>query len=317
MYVIVYRFCICRAQFAEYVQKNVALYQFCNGIPLTTTVAANFTRGELATALRKQKYNLDESRKKMIVQKMGKHLRDYKSILSKMIRELAQDNDAANQLALMKPDNLTSEGAAFMKKRLSAEFEAKSKVFQEMRKNQELPHTMSRKGYARLEDEMKKENDRSDNPKELSRMDVWICGHTRNGGKPINELVAEVVVQGMGFGSVPSKVDALTEKNVTMKQFRSHISYLEQQLEELRAIVTQGGKTTKSQRSNDENIANSKSANKVYQYFEYKCTNASPIGLMVPVVDGSHSYRSVKVVKCLVGSVDAELRHQEGSYLQF
>lgn len=43
----------CRAQFTEYVQKNVALYQFRNGIPLTTAAAANFTRGELATALRK------------------------------------------------------------------------------------------------------------------------------------------------------------------------------------------------------------------------------------------------------------------------
>ncbi|KAK4257818.1 hypothetical protein QN277_007355 [Acacia crassicarpa] len=42
-----------RVQFTEYIQKNVALYQFRNGIPLTTAVAANFTRGELATPLRK------------------------------------------------------------------------------------------------------------------------------------------------------------------------------------------------------------------------------------------------------------------------
>ncbi|CAN1808008.1 Proteasome subunit beta type-2-A, partial [Linum perenne] len=44
----------CRVQFTEYIQKNVSLYQFRNGIPLTTAAAANFTRGELATALRKQ-----------------------------------------------------------------------------------------------------------------------------------------------------------------------------------------------------------------------------------------------------------------------
>ena len=31
----------------------MALYHFRNGIPLTTAAAANFTRGELATALRK------------------------------------------------------------------------------------------------------------------------------------------------------------------------------------------------------------------------------------------------------------------------
>eukprot|EP01018_Ginkgo_biloba_P021378 Gb_19480 [translate_table: standard] len=42
-----------RVQFTEYIQKNVLLYQFRNGIPLTTAAAANFTRGELATALRK------------------------------------------------------------------------------------------------------------------------------------------------------------------------------------------------------------------------------------------------------------------------
>lgn len=45
-----------RAQFTEFIQKNVSLYQFRNGIPLTTSAAANFTRGELATALRKSPY---------------------------------------------------------------------------------------------------------------------------------------------------------------------------------------------------------------------------------------------------------------------
>lgn len=48
-----YLILIYRVQFTEYIQKNVALYQFRNGIPLTTAAAANFTRGELATALRK------------------------------------------------------------------------------------------------------------------------------------------------------------------------------------------------------------------------------------------------------------------------
>ncbi|KAH9304006.1 hypothetical protein KI387_008410, partial [Taxus chinensis] len=46
-------------QFTEYIQKNVHLYQFRNGIPLTTAAAANFTRGELATALRKNPYSVN------------------------------------------------------------------------------------------------------------------------------------------------------------------------------------------------------------------------------------------------------------------
>ncbi|CAD5184875.1 proteasome subunit beta type-2-B-like [Musa acuminata AAA Group] len=45
-----------RVQFTEYIQKNVHLYEFRNGIPLTTAATANFTRGELAIALRKNPY---------------------------------------------------------------------------------------------------------------------------------------------------------------------------------------------------------------------------------------------------------------------
>ena len=40
-------------QFTEYVQKNVHLYKFKNNMPLSTAATANFTRGKLATALRK------------------------------------------------------------------------------------------------------------------------------------------------------------------------------------------------------------------------------------------------------------------------
>jgi 20S proteasome subunit beta 4 len=47
------RFCWRRVQFTEFIQKNLHLYQFRNTIPLSTAAAANFTRGELATALRK------------------------------------------------------------------------------------------------------------------------------------------------------------------------------------------------------------------------------------------------------------------------
>lgn len=53
LFVFLFDFFFYRVQFTEFIQKNVALYQFRNGIPLTTAAAANFTRGELATALRK------------------------------------------------------------------------------------------------------------------------------------------------------------------------------------------------------------------------------------------------------------------------
>ncbi len=45
-----------RVQFTEYIQKNIALYELRTGIPLSTHAAAHYTRGELATFLRKSPY---------------------------------------------------------------------------------------------------------------------------------------------------------------------------------------------------------------------------------------------------------------------
>ncbi|KAL6779731.1 PBD1 [Auxenochlorella protothecoides x Auxenochlorella symbiontica] len=45
-----------RVNFSEFVIANVRLYALRNGIPLSTKAVANFTRGELATALRKSPY---------------------------------------------------------------------------------------------------------------------------------------------------------------------------------------------------------------------------------------------------------------------
>ncbi|KAF9600741.1 hypothetical protein IFM89_012185 [Coptis chinensis] len=54
--------------------------------------------------------------------------------------------------------------------------------------NQELPHTCSRQGYARLEYQMQKE---SPNPSSITRVDVWCKGHTKKSGEPSNNIVAE------------------------------------------------------------------------------------------------------------------------------
>nr|PNR47750.1 hypothetical protein PHYPA_012223 [Physcomitrium patens] len=48
-----------RVQFSNFIQKNMNLYHFRNGIPLSTSAAASFTRCELATALRKAPYQVN------------------------------------------------------------------------------------------------------------------------------------------------------------------------------------------------------------------------------------------------------------------
>ncbi|GAB5357462.1 hypothetical protein AAMO2058_000376700 [Amorphochlora amoebiformis] len=48
-----------RANFAEYIQRNIQLYKYRNDLSLTTKGAANFTRTELATFLRKSPYQVN------------------------------------------------------------------------------------------------------------------------------------------------------------------------------------------------------------------------------------------------------------------
>jgi 20S proteasome subunit beta 4 len=48
-----------RVQFCEYIQKNMNLYRFVNERSLSPKACANYIRGELASALRKNPYNVN------------------------------------------------------------------------------------------------------------------------------------------------------------------------------------------------------------------------------------------------------------------
>jgi len=48
-----------RDNFAHYIQKNLSLYKYRTGTPLNTEAAANFTRHELSTALRRDPYQVN------------------------------------------------------------------------------------------------------------------------------------------------------------------------------------------------------------------------------------------------------------------
>mmetsp|Transcript_34714 Transcript_34714/g.109636 ORF Transcript_34714/g.109636 Transcript_34714/m.109636 type:complete len:205 (-) Transcript_34714:208-822(-) len=48
-----------RVQFTEFVTANIRLYTLRNGMKLSTNAVANFTRSELATALRKSPYQVN------------------------------------------------------------------------------------------------------------------------------------------------------------------------------------------------------------------------------------------------------------------
>ncbi|XP_022884878.1 uncharacterized protein LOC111401394 isoform X2 [Olea europaea var. sylvestris] len=88
--------------------------------------------------------------------------------------------------ALLKPDNVESmeKWRAFVKECNSQPYQEMSERFKKMRANQNIMHTTSRKGFARLEVEMRAE---SEDPDSITRDDVYIRGHTRRNGLPINE----------------------------------------------------------------------------------------------------------------------------------
>lgn len=48
-----------REQFGQYIQKNLKLHTLRSGLPISTHGAANFTRNELATFLRKSPYQVN------------------------------------------------------------------------------------------------------------------------------------------------------------------------------------------------------------------------------------------------------------------
>jgi len=48
-----------RVAFTEFVQKNIHLYELKNNVPLTVKAAANWTRNELAVALRRGPYQVN------------------------------------------------------------------------------------------------------------------------------------------------------------------------------------------------------------------------------------------------------------------
>merc|ERR1711920_982704 len=47
------------ANFVEFIEKNIKLHTLRTGLKLSTKATANFTRNELATALRKGPYQVD------------------------------------------------------------------------------------------------------------------------------------------------------------------------------------------------------------------------------------------------------------------
>ncbi|KAK9912428.1 hypothetical protein M0R45_036293 [Rubus argutus] len=196
-----------------------------------------------AWGLLMQKYIMDLSHKPFILQQMGRLWRSWKSELSTQLRTIfearATKSDRTRILATLKPSEVKQdEWDDFVNERKSVAWTEKSEKMKEIRAKQILTHTMSRKGYARLEYECNMNNPE----KPLTRAELWIKGHEQKKSKnehvaakiaeiqtklaenpidlenpiPLKEDVLTQVlgkerpgrVRGLGAGVTPSKVDA-------------------------------------------------------------------------------------------------------------
>ncbi|KAK9090485.1 hypothetical protein Sjap_023662 [Stephania japonica] len=139
-----------------------------------------------------ERFIIDTSLKGRVLQMIGRCWRQFKAKLTKDIMEASKKKNKAKAIAHVRPANIKSdlEWNEFVEERLSPGFQEKSEKYRAIRKKLKFAHTMSRKGYARLEQEMKKTQA---NPSTISRVDLWTQGHLKRNGEPLNDEIASIV----------------------------------------------------------------------------------------------------------------------------
>ncbi|KAL5846160.1 hypothetical protein ACOSQ3_009684 [Xanthoceras sorbifolium] len=205
----------------------------------------------------KARFGLDDVGKSNIFNSMNTCWRQYKSCLTKRIRELSSGPEAGRMIQLLKPTNITDEDwSQFVSNRLSSEFDIISSKYSDLAKKNKAPHTTSRKGLARLREDLraKKSVESGDlEDTEVDRVETWIAGHKHKDGTPVTEDAGEIIkqleeisgnqatsisddavsqvlgkehrgrVRGLGGGVTPTRVNASVVGKQTTTQLREEI----------------------------------------------------------------------------------------------
>ncbi|KAL5564188.1 hypothetical protein UlMin_027352 [Ulmus minor] len=132
------------------------------------------------------RYKLDTDwQKDWCMKEMCELWRSSKSRLVTRLNKLPNEEERLK----LKPDNikLEAEWKAFVREKTSKKFQEISKKFKEIRKKQ-LPHTSSRRGYARIMDDMTRESS-----KPITRVEAFVKTHTKKNGEPVTAKAAEVL----------------------------------------------------------------------------------------------------------------------------
>ncbi|KAI3850448.1 hypothetical protein MKW98_000258 [Papaver atlanticum] len=124
--------------------------------------------------------------------KIGTYLRENRSRKAGLVLEALdrlQGEEREKRMEKLMPKTMTvREWEDFVKHVDSVEFRVKRLKMQEVPSKHTTPHTISRKGYARLEVDFQKDQDTT---KEIDRADLWKIGHKQRKGKKPHPGVVE------------------------------------------------------------------------------------------------------------------------------
>ncbi|KAM6543719.1 hypothetical protein CsatB_008166 [Cannabis sativa] len=174
-------------QFSSYVGalvREVAPYTISDWRKMSP-IMKDILWASIQVALQAQYDLYDDWQKKMCFEMMASLWRSGKS---RLVKELNDAKNESERLA-MKPDCIKSdaEWRSFVTQKTSKEHMAIRAKFQERRKKV-VPHTLSRRGYARTIDDMKKDTKEG----KVSRIEAFRRAHTKKNGEPINPTASEV-----------------------------------------------------------------------------------------------------------------------------
>ncbi|KAK9155425.1 hypothetical protein Sjap_002905 [Stephania japonica] len=184
----------------------------------------------------------------------------------KIAHKKGWSNDKIN--SDLKPEALhLADWLAFRKQAESSTCIVKSNKHKELRSKNKLAHTMSRKGYARLEEEMRVRSGEAN----VTRADLWIESHKNKNERPHSDEIDRVVekinecqmrsststsqsikkdsiaqvfepehqgrVRGLGFRVTPTSVRATTQSSILVRKLQGDFQILEEKHEQLAELV--------------------------------------------------------------------------------
>ncbi|KAI3916982.1 hypothetical protein MKW98_016716, partial [Papaver atlanticum] len=177
-----------------------------------------------------QRFIVSEHFQDYYFSKMGEYLKEARSrkagLVLKVLDQLQGEEREKRIAKLMLTSMSVNEWKTFVKRIDSTKFRVKRLKMQEIRAKHNTPHTISRQGYARLEEHIQKFLNTTE---QIDRADLWKEGHKQHEARDPNPCVLEAFVRNllfffflnlylMGFGVTRKNIAANTHYKLIIKE---------------------------------------------------------------------------------------------------